>query len=44
MTLLLLFVASSGAFAEGGKIRFGNLALIPGLSVQGVHDDNIYLG
>lgn len=44
VTLLLLFVASSGAFAEGGKIRFGNLALIPGLGVQGVHDDNIYLG
>jgi len=44
VTLLLLLVASSGAFAEGGKIRFGNLALIPGLSVQGIHDDNIYLG
>lgn len=44
VTLLLSFVAFSGAFAEGGKIRFGNLALIPGLSVQGIHDDNIYLG
>ena len=44
VTLLLLFVAFSGAFAEGGKIRFGNLALIPGLGVQGIHDDNIYLG
>jgi len=44
VTLVLLFVVSSAAFAEGGKIRFGNLALIPGLSVQGIHDDNIYLG
>ncbi len=44
VALLLLLVASSGAFAEGGKIRFGNLALIPGVSVQGIHDDNIYLG
>lgn len=44
VTLVLLFVISSAASAEGGKIRFGNLALIPGLSVQGIHDDNIYLG
>jgi len=44
VTFVLLFVVSSATFAEGGKIRFGNLALIPGLSVQGIHDDNIYLG
>jgi hypothetical protein len=44
VTLLLSFVAFSGVFAEGGKIRFGNLALVPSLSVQGIHDDNIYLG
>ena len=28
---------------QGGKIRFGNLAIIPGVTVQGIYDDNIYL-
>jgi hypothetical protein len=30
--------------AQEAKIHFGNLKIIPGLSVQGVYDDNIYLG
>jgi len=28
---------------EGGKIRIGNLKVIPGLRLSGVYDDNIYL-
>ncbi|MHB8772554.1 MAG: outer membrane beta-barrel protein [Syntrophales bacterium] len=30
--------------AQGGKIRFGNLAVIPGVALQEIYDDNIYLG
>jgi hypothetical protein len=29
---------------QTGKINFGNFSIIPGISLQGVYDDNIYLG
>jgi hypothetical protein len=31
------------AVAQGGNIRIGKLGIFPGISVQGVHNDNIYL-
>ncbi len=33
----------SGA-GTGGKLKFGNLSIIPSLGIQGIYDDNIYLG
>jgi len=38
---LLFFVP--GVMAQGGKIHFGKLKVIPSLTVQAVYDDNIYL-
>jgi len=34
----------SPAQPQGGKIKFGNLAIIPGIEVNGTYDDNIFLG
>jgi len=39
--LVLLF---SQVMAQGGRIRFGNLKIIPDITLQEVYDDNIYLG
>ncbi len=39
----LLLILSGQAMAQGGRISFGNLKVVPGVSVQAVHDDNIYL-
>jgi len=39
--LMLLF---SQVMAQGGRIRFNNLTVIPGITLQEVYDDNIYLG
>ena len=45
LVLSLLTLASVQATAqEGGKIHVGNLKIIPGLTVQEIYDDNIYLG
>jgi hypothetical protein len=42
---VLLAVAPSQIQAQqGGNIKFGNLSIVPGFSVQGIHDDNIYMG
>ena len=38
---ILLF---SQVMAQGGRIRFNNLKVIPGITLQEVYDDNIYLG
>ena len=41
---VLLFVVPAHLQAqEGGKIKFGNLAVIPGITLQSIYDDNIYL-
>ncbi|MHB8909246.1 MAG: outer membrane beta-barrel protein [Syntrophales bacterium] len=29
---------------QGGRIKFGNLSVIPAVAVQGIYDDNIFLG
>jgi hypothetical protein len=44
ISLALVFPAltSSSALAEGGKVRFGNLAIIPSMGFDEVYDDNIY--
>ena len=40
---LLMFLSVS-AMAQEGKIRVGNLKIIPALTLQEGYDDNIYLG
>ena len=40
---LLMFLSVS-AMAQEGKIRIGNLKIIPALTLQEGYDDNIYLG
>jgi len=40
----ILVVLFSQVMAQGGRIRFNNLKLIPGITLQEVYDDNIYLG
>lgn len=39
-----LLLLSANVMAQGGKIRMGDLKIIPGIVLQDVHDDNIYLG
>ncbi len=39
-----LFLWSAPVMAQGGKIRVGNLKIVPSLSLEEVSDDNIYLG
>ena len=41
---LVFFAASALAQERGGKLIFGNLMVTPGLMLQEVYDDNIYLG
>jgi hypothetical protein len=40
----LMILISNHAVAEVGKIRVGNLKIIPGIGLKEVYDDNIYLG
>lgn len=42
--ILLLAVPFQLQAQQGGKIKFGNLSVIPGVTVQGLYDDNIYRG
>ncbi|RJR31848.1 MAG: hypothetical protein C4576_31445 [Desulfobacteraceae bacterium] len=43
--LCLLAGVSSSAWAQaGGRINFGKLKVMPGIGVQEVYDDNIFLG
>ena len=48
ITAALVMVAapiqSQAQTQQGGNIRFGNLAIIPGITLDGVYDDNIYMG
>ncbi|MBW1800173.1 MAG: outer membrane beta-barrel protein [Deltaproteobacteria bacterium] len=43
-TLLLVFESAQVTAQEQGRIRFGNLKIIPSLALDGVYDDNIFLG
>jgi Putative beta-barrel porin 2 len=40
----LLMLTSVQVMAKGGRIHSGNLKVIPGITVEEVYDDNIYLG
>jgi len=40
----MVMMVSSQASAQGGRIRYGKLTVVPGLTVQETYDDNIYLG
>lgn len=40
-SFLVIFAAH--AIAQEGKIHIGKLQVTPGITVQGIHDDNIYL-
>jgi hypothetical protein len=42
--ILLLVAPLQLQAQQGGKIKFGNLSVIPGVTLQGLYDDNIYLG
>jgi hypothetical protein len=33
-----------GVNLKGGRLRLGNLSIIPGFTLEAVHDDNIFLG
>jgi hypothetical protein len=44
ITVGMVMVLSSQAIAQGGRIKSGKLTVFPGLTVQEVYDDNIYLG
>ena len=41
---LIFFTAGALAQERGGTLIFGNLVVMPGLTLQEVYDDNIYLG
>lgn len=41
--LALIILLSSQVMAQGGRIRLGKLKIIPGITVQEIYDDNIYL-
>lgn len=40
----ILVLLSSPVMAQGGKIRMGNLKIVPSLGLEAISDDNIYLG
>jgi hypothetical protein len=40
----VLMLSSTYAMAQGGRIHSGDLKIIPGITIQGVYDDNIFLG
>ncbi|MBN2106019.1 MAG: outer membrane beta-barrel protein [Deltaproteobacteria bacterium] len=42
LTLALPAFLPCAALAAGGKIRFGNLAIVPSMGVDEIYDDNIY--
>ena len=43
LALSFLIIFAAQAMAQEGKIHVGKLMVTPGIAVQGVHDDNIYL-
>lgn len=42
--LAMLALCTTAAFAETGKFTFGSMTILPSLGLEGVSDDNIYLG
>jgi len=41
--IVLCLILPSQILAQGGKIRIGNLKIIPGITGQAIYDDNIYM-
>jgi len=44
LVMVIAPVQSQAQSGQGGNIRFGNLAIIPGIGLEGLYDDNIYMG
>ncbi|MCK4829808.1 outer membrane beta-barrel protein [bacterium] len=44
LAISIMILLSSQVIAQGGKIHIGKLTIIPKLAIQGVYDNNIYLG
>ena len=44
LAVSLLVLLTAHVMAQGGRIDFGKLKVVPGLTVQELYDDNIYLG
>lgn len=44
LVMVIVPMHSQAQTQQGGNIRFGNLAIIPGITLDGVYDDNIYMG
>ncbi|MBA4421786.1 MAG: hypothetical protein C0390_01650 [Syntrophus sp. (in: bacteria)] len=44
LVMVIAPMQSQAQTQQGGHIRFGNLAIIPGIALDGVYDDNIYMG
>ena len=44
LILIVLILTSAKAMAQDGRINFGNLKVIPTLTIQEIYDDNLYLG
>ena len=44
LVMVIAPMQSQAQTQQGGNIRFGNLAIIPGIALDGVYDDNIYMG
>lgn len=42
--ILLLVVPPQLQAQQGGKIKFGNLSVIPGVALPSIYNDNIYMG
>ena len=44
LAVSLLVFLTAHVMAQGGRINFGKLRVVPGLTIQQVYHDNIYLG
>jgi hypothetical protein len=44
VALLMILPSQLPAQQQGGRLKFGNLTVLPSLETQGVYDDNIYMG
>jgi len=44
IAISLLILKSPQVSAQEGRIQIGKLKVVPSITMQGVHDDNIYLG
>lgn len=44
LVMVIAPMQSQAQDQQRGNIRFGNLAIIPGIALDGVYDDNIYMG